>query len=220
MKAFVALVHRELIEHRGAFLLGPLLLVAILLGATILAFTVGRVDARFSGAMLTVAPLRIYEMGFLGFGIGWALYEGYAYDDRGRLMNANLLDYKMPTMLDVPAIETVLVEVPYPGHPYGIRGVGEAPIVAPPAQTVQCNSLIAARAFLLEGDYLMLSSTHQIHYDVRAGLLAALPHPGGVVTRSIGLTMRRNWQSTPAQSRLLDVLREVSSRDWRSHDAR
>ncbi|NLG74951.1 MAG: LysR family transcriptional regulator [Xanthomonadaceae bacterium] len=92
--------------------------------------------------------------------------------------------------------------------------------VPPPAQTVQCNSLIAARAFLLEGDYLMLSSTHQIHYDVRAGLLAALPHPGGVVTRSIGLTMRRNWQSTPAQSRLLDVLREVSSRDWRSHDAR
>src|SRR5690606_4628583 len=77
----------------------------------------------------------------------------------------------------------------------------------------QCNSLIAARAFLMEGDYLMLSSMHQIHYDVRAGLLAALPHPGGVVTRSIGLTMRRNWQATPAQSRLLEVLREVSSRE-------
>jgi len=96
MKAFVALVHRELIEHRGAFLLGPLLLVAILLGATILAFTVGRVDARFSGAMLTVAPLRIYEMGFLGFGIGWALYlmatlffyaaDGFAADKRNNAM--------------------------------------------------------------------------------------------------------------------------------------
>jgi hypothetical protein len=67
----------------------------------------------------------------------------------------------------------------------------------------------------MEGDYLMLSSAHQIHYEVRAGLLVALPHPGGRVTRSIGLTMRRNWQSTPAQSRLLDVLREVSRRDWR-----
>ncbi len=87
--------------------------------------------------------------------------------------------------------------------------------VPPPDHSVQCNSLIAARAFLMEGDYLMLSSTHQIHYDVRAGLLAALPHPGGRVTRSIGLTMRQDWQSTPAQARLLDVLREVSRRDWR-----
>ena len=69
MKAFTALVHRELIEHKGAFLLGPLLLVAVLFGATVLAFTVGRVDARFSGALFTVAPLRVYEVGFLGFGI-------------------------------------------------------------------------------------------------------------------------------------------------------
>jgi DNA-binding transcriptional LysR family regulator len=80
---------------------------------------------------------------------------------------------------------------------------------------VQCNSLIAARAFLLEGDYLMLSSDHQIHYDVRAGLLTALPHPGGRVMRSIGLTMRKNWQSTRVQSRLLDLLREMSQQDWR-----
>ncbi|KRA47661.1 hypothetical protein [Devosia sp. Root635] len=96
MKAFTALVHRELIEHRGAFLIGPLLLVAVLFGATILAFTVGRVDARFSGAMLTVAPLRIYEMGFLGFGVGWSFYlmatlffyaaDGFAADKRNNAM--------------------------------------------------------------------------------------------------------------------------------------
>jgi DNA-binding transcriptional LysR family regulator len=87
--------------------------------------------------------------------------------------------------------------------------------IAAPTRTVQCNSLIAARAFLLEGDYLMLSSDHQIHYDVRAGLLTALPHPGGRVMRSIGLTMRKNWQSTRVQSRLLDLLREMSQQDWR-----
>ncbi len=74
MRAFIALVRRELIEHRGAFLWGPLALVGVLFGATLLAFTVGRVDARFSGAMFTVAPLRIFEVGFLGFGAGWALY--------------------------------------------------------------------------------------------------------------------------------------------------
>jgi hypothetical protein len=62
----------------------------------------------------------------------------------------------------------------------------------------------------MEGDYLMLSSANQIHYELQAGLLVAMPHPGGRVTRSIGLTMRRNWQPTPVQSRLLDLLRELS----------
>ena len=66
-------------------------------------------------------------------GIGWALYEGYEYNDRGEMLNPNLLDYKLPTVMDVPNIETVIIEVPYPKHPFGIRGVGEIPIVPPPA---------------------------------------------------------------------------------------
>jgi DNA-binding transcriptional LysR family regulator len=92
--------------------------------------------------------------------------------------------------------------------------------VPAPMHTVQCNSLIAARAFLLEGDYVMLSSEHQIHYDVRAGLLVALPHPGGRVLRAIGLTMRHNWQSTRVQARLLELLRELSKHDWRGRESR
>ena len=66
-------------------------------------------------------------------GIGWALFEGYDYNDQGQMRNANLLDYKLPTALDLPPIDTVLVEVPYPGHPFGARGVGEVPIMPPPA---------------------------------------------------------------------------------------
>jgi CO/xanthine dehydrogenase Mo-binding subunit len=66
-------------------------------------------------------------------GIGWALNEEYYYDTDGRLRNASLLDYRMPTTLDVPMIETIIVEVPNPGHPYGVRGVGEVPIIPPPA---------------------------------------------------------------------------------------
>ncbi len=66
-------------------------------------------------------------------GIGWALNEAYLYSDDGRLLNATLLDYRMPTCLDVPMIDTVIVEVPNPHHPYGVRGVGEVPIVPPPA---------------------------------------------------------------------------------------
>ena len=66
-------------------------------------------------------------------GIGWALYEGYRYDDAGNMLNPNLLDYKLPTTLDVPTIDTVIIEVPSPNHPYGVRGVGENPVMIPPA---------------------------------------------------------------------------------------
>ncbi len=50
-------------------------------------------------------------------------------NDEGRLMNSSLLDYRMPTSLDVTMMETGLVEVPNPGHPFGVRGAGEACIV-------------------------------------------------------------------------------------------
>ncbi len=64
-------------------------------------------------------------------GIGWALNEEYVYDEQGHLLNASLLDYRMPVAPDLPMIDTILVEVPNPGHPYGVRGVGEVPIVPP-----------------------------------------------------------------------------------------
>jgi len=64
-------------------------------------------------------------------GIGWALNEEYFMNDDGKLMNVSLLDYRMPTSLDLPMIEAVIVEVPNPGHPYGVRGVGEVCIVPP-----------------------------------------------------------------------------------------
>jgi CO/xanthine dehydrogenase Mo-binding subunit len=66
-------------------------------------------------------------------GIGWALSEGYAFDAQGVLQNANLLDYRMPTSLDVPRIATHVVEEPSDDHPYGIRAVGQVPIVPPAA---------------------------------------------------------------------------------------
>ena len=66
-------------------------------------------------------------------GIGWALNEEYFYDEQGAMANASFLDYRIPTCYDVPMIDTIIVEVPNPGHPYGVRGVGEVPIVPPPA---------------------------------------------------------------------------------------
>jgi CO/xanthine dehydrogenase Mo-binding subunit len=64
-------------------------------------------------------------------GIGWALNEEYIYGKDGRLQNSGFLDYRIPVASDLPMIDTVIVEVPNPGHPYGVRGVGETSICPP-----------------------------------------------------------------------------------------
>ena len=64
-------------------------------------------------------------------GIGWALSEEYLYDKHGKVDNAGFLDYRMPVCSDLPMLDTVMIEVPNPKHPQGVRGVGEIPIVPP-----------------------------------------------------------------------------------------
>ena len=66
-------------------------------------------------------------------GIGWALNEEYYFNDQGHMLNNSFLDYRMPTALDLPMVDTVIVEVANPNHPFGVRGVGEVPIVPPMA---------------------------------------------------------------------------------------
>jgi CO/xanthine dehydrogenase Mo-binding subunit len=66
-------------------------------------------------------------------GIGWALNEEYIYGDDGKLQNPGFLDYRIPVASDLPMIDTIIVEVPNPRHPYGVRGIGETPIVPPMA---------------------------------------------------------------------------------------
>ena len=75
-------------------------------------------------------------------GIGWALNEEYVYGEDGRLQNAGFLDYRVPVCSDVPMIDAKIVEVPNPRHPYGVRGVGETPLVPPMA--AMANAVAAA----------------------------------------------------------------------------
>jgi len=89
-------------------------------------------------------------------GIGWALNEEYVYDSQGRLLNGSLLDYRIPTALDLPMIDAVIVEVPNPTHPFGVRGVGEVPIV-PPAGAI-ANAI--ANATGLRMSVLPMSPQH------------------------------------------------------------
>ena len=81
-------------------------------------------------------------------GIGWALNEEYYMNDDGGMDNSTLLDYRMPTSLDMPMIDTVIVEVANPGHPFGVRGVGEANIIPPtPAIANALQRAIGTRLF-------------------------------------------------------------------------
>lgn len=81
-------------------------------------------------------------------GIGWALNEEYFMHEDGRMANSSFLDYRMPTSLDLPPIDTVLVEVPNPLHPYGVRGVGETPICPPiPAIANAINDATGKRLY-------------------------------------------------------------------------
>ncbi len=66
-------------------------------------------------------------------GVGWALNEEYIYDKKGKMENAGFLDYRVPVASDLPMIDTVMIEVPNPRHPFGAKGVGEVPIVPPMA---------------------------------------------------------------------------------------
>ena len=81
-------------------------------------------------------------------GIGWALNEEYVYGDDGRLQNAGFLDYRVPVCSDVPMIDAKIVEVPNPRHPYGVRGVGETPLVPPMA--AMANAVAAATGIRFE----------------------------------------------------------------------
>ncbi len=95
----------------------------------------GRVDVKrytvIEDAGKAIHPLQVegqYQGGAVQ-GVGWALNEEYIYNDKGLLDNPSFLDYRMPVASDVPMIDTIIVEVPNPNHPYGLRGVGEVPVV-------------------------------------------------------------------------------------------
>ena len=105
---------------------------------TILRFTV----AQDAGTAIHPSYVEGQMQGGSAQGIGWALNEEYFYTSDGVMANSTLLDYRIPTALDLPMIETIIVEVPNPGHPYGVRGVGEANIVPPPGAV--CNAIYQA----------------------------------------------------------------------------
>ena len=98
-------------------------------GVTILRFVV----AQDAGRAIHPSYVEGQMQGGVVQGIGWALNEEYVYDGDGRMSNPGFLDYRVPVASDVPMIEPIIVEVPNPNHPYGVKGVGEVSICPPMA---------------------------------------------------------------------------------------
>ena len=96
-------------------------------GVTILRYTA----AQDVGRAIHPAYVEGQVQGGVAQGIGWALNEEYIFDADGRMENAGFLDYRVPVASDLPMIDTILVEVANPRHPFGAKGVGEVPIVPP-----------------------------------------------------------------------------------------
>ena len=93
-----------------------------------------------AGTAIHPAYVEGQMQGGAAHGLGWALNEEYIFDDNGIMENAGFLDYRIPVASDLPMIDTQIIEVPNPSHPYGVRGVGETPIVAPLAATSNAAS--------------------------------------------------------------------------------
>lgn len=105
---------------------------------TILRFT----TAQDAGTAIHPSYVEGQMQGGVVQGIGWALNEEYIHGEDGLLQNPGFLDYRIPVASDLPMIDTVIVEVPNPAHPYGVRGVGEVGIVPPLAAVA--NAVAAA----------------------------------------------------------------------------
>jgi CO/xanthine dehydrogenase Mo-binding subunit len=90
---------------------------------------VGYVAIQDVGKAINPAGIEDQIHGGVAQGIGWALYEGIALDEEGRVVTGSLLDYALPSSDKIPPIETILLEIPSQSGPHGLRGVGEPPVI-------------------------------------------------------------------------------------------
>ncbi|KKB77859.1 hypothetical protein VW35_14530 [Devosia soli] len=156
MKAFAALVHREFIEHRGAFFIGPLLLVAVVVAMTVLAFTVGRVDVRITGSMATMLPGVVLFWPAMVLGVAWGLYllavlffycaDGFAADKRNNSMlfwkSMPVSDFRM-LLAKLAAAITIL-----PGAVYAVVLLSMALMLATAQIAMMINGTAAMSSLL------------------------------------------------------------------------
>jgi CO/xanthine dehydrogenase Mo-binding subunit len=94
------------------------------------------------GRALNPALVEGQMLGGTTQGLGWALFEELSHDDHGQLRGGSFAEYAVPGIDGIPPIDAQIVEVPAPDGPFGAKGIGEAPVIAPAAAVA--NAIAAA----------------------------------------------------------------------------
>ena len=124
-----------------------------------------------SGQILNPALARAQVHGGVAMGIGYALTEQMLFDpETGKMRNDNLLDYKIPTAMDIPQIDVEFVETYEPSAPFGNKALGEPPMI-PQAPAIRNAVLHATGVAVYE---LPLTPERLIHAFIQAGLIQPL----------------------------------------------
>lgn len=105
------------------------------------------VNVHDSGRLINPKLAEAQVHGGMSMGIGYALAEEMKYDDKGRLLNGNLLDYKLPTAMDHPELHALFVETDDPSGPFGNKALGEPPAI-PVAPAIR-NAVLHATGIAL-----------------------------------------------------------------------
>ena len=100
------------------------------------------VNVHDSGTLLNPKLAEAQVHGGMSMGLGYALGEELLYDSKGKVLNDNLLDYKLPTSMDTPKLDVIFVETQDPTGPYGNKSLGEPPAV--PAAPAIRNAVLHA----------------------------------------------------------------------------
>jgi 4-hydroxybenzoyl-CoA reductase subunit alpha len=86
-------------------------------------------DAHDCGKAINLNSVEGQMQGSVSMGLGEALFEEVKFDDKGRVLNASLGEYHIPTALDMPPVECIVVESNEPNGPFGAKEVGEGAIM-------------------------------------------------------------------------------------------
>jgi CO/xanthine dehydrogenase Mo-binding subunit len=141
---------------------------------------IGYVAVQDVGRAVNPAMVEEQIHGGVAQGIGWALYEGIVFDEDGRVLTGSWLDYAVPTAEKVPAIETVLLEIPSRSGPFGVRGVGEPPVI--PGAAAIGNAIKDAVGVRLTEIPMTAQKLHRALTATAAA--SATPGPNGTVIAS------------------------------------
>ena len=113
----------------------------------------------------------------------WLGAEEFIYDKNGRLDNAGFLDYRIPVASDLPTIDAVMVEVPNPDHPYGVKGVGEIPLVPPLAAIANAiNDAVGKRLYELPMSPPKVLAARRIRRESCSLSIPIEPHLSGYLS--------------------------------------